>query len=142
MAGKCCDSFVSRHKLIAIKLLPTVVWIFFVTCILLIPIAVWLNRPAWASALANHLIAFLYIEVYTLRMKLNATEVRRRILSLLDDLPPEGIVITKHGQPLARLTPIKRQHKGPYITGPLLEGRGKPGPLCPTTGNPYELLFD
>ena len=40
-------------KLVAIKLLHTVVWIFFVTCILLIPLAVWLNRPMWAAALAG-----------------------------------------------------------------------------------------
>jgi len=80
--------------------------------------------------------------MYTPRMKLNATEVRRRILSLLDDLPPEGIVITKHGQPLARLTPIKRPRKGRYVTAPLVVGKGEPGPLCPTTGNPYDLLFD
>jgi len=80
--------------------------------------------------------------MYTQDMKLNVTEVRRRILSLLDDLPPEGIVITKRGQPLARLTPIKRPRKGRYITAPLVAGKGEPGPLCPTTGNAYDLLFD
>jgi prevent-host-death family protein len=75
-------------------------------------------------------------------VKLNAKEVRRRILTLLDDLPPEGIVITKRGQPLARLMPIKHRRKGRYVTGPLVEGKGTPGPPCPTTGNPHDLVFD
>jgi antitoxin (DNA-binding transcriptional repressor) of toxin-antitoxin stability system len=75
-------------------------------------------------------------------MNLNATEVRRRLLSLLDDLPEEGIIISKRGQPIARLTPVKRPRKGRYVKLPLIEGKGSPGPLCPTTGNPYDLLFD
>ena len=75
-------------------------------------------------------------------MDLNATELRRRILTLLDDLPEEGIVITKRGQPRARLVPVKRHRKGRYVTGPLIRGKGLPGPLCPGTENPYDLLFD
>lgn len=74
-------------------------------------------------------------------MKLNATEVRRRLLSLLDSLPEQGILITKRGQPVARLLPVKLPRNGRYVTGPLLEGIGSPGPLCPTTENAYELLF-
>ena len=75
-------------------------------------------------------------------MELNVTEVRRRILSLLDDLPQEGVLITKRGQPLARLMPVMRKRKGRYVTGPLIEGKGVPGPLCPNKENPYDLLFD
>ncbi len=75
-------------------------------------------------------------------MDLNATELRRRILSLLDDLPEEGIVITKHGEPRARLVPVKRRRKGRYVTAPLVQGKGSPGPLCPKEENPYDLLFD
>jgi len=75
-------------------------------------------------------------------MNMNATEVRRRFLSLLDELPEEGILISKRGEPLARLTPVKRRRKGRYVTGPLIEGKGSPGPLCPTTETPYDLLFD
>ncbi len=74
-------------------------------------------------------------------MKLNATEVRRRLLSLLDSLPEQGILITKRGQPLARLVPVTLPRKARYVTGPLIEGIGSPGPLCPTTENAYELLF-
>lgn len=80
--------------------------------------------------------------MYTGYMKLNATELRRRLLTLLDELPPEGILITKRGSPLARLVPVKRQRKGKYVTAPLIEGKGRPGPLCPLTENPYDLLFD
>ena len=75
-------------------------------------------------------------------MNLNATELRRRILSLLDDLPEEGIVITKRGEPMARLVPIKRRRTGRYVTGALIEGKGSPGPLCPGTENPYDLVLD
>ena len=75
-------------------------------------------------------------------MVLNATEVRRRMLSLIDDLPAEGIVITKHGEPMARLVPVKRKAKGRYVTGPLIPGKGPLGPLCPMEENNYDLLFD
>ncbi len=36
-------------------------------------------------------------------MKINVSELRRRILILLIDLPEEGILITKRGHPLAQL---------------------------------------
>jgi prevent-host-death family protein len=75
-------------------------------------------------------------------MELNATELRRRILSLLDDLPEEGITITKRGEPRARLVPVRRQRKGRYVTAPLVAGKGSPGALCPKEENPYDLLFD
>ncbi len=75
-------------------------------------------------------------------MDLNATELRRRILSLLDDLPEEGIVITKRGEPRARLVPLKRRRKGRYVTGPLVAGKGPRGRLHLRAENPYELLFD
>ena len=84
----------------------------------------------------------LYSSVFALGMELNATEVRRRILSLLDELPGEGIVITKHGKALARLVPIREERKGRYVTGPMVPSKGRPGPLCPSTKNPYDLLVD
>jgi len=34
------------------------------------------------------------------------SELRERLLALVDDLPREGIVITRHGRPIAKLTPI------------------------------------
>ncbi|MSV30619.1 MAG: hypothetical protein EXQ52_18020 [Bryobacterales bacterium] len=34
------------------------------------------------------------------------SEVRARLLSLVDDLPREGVLITSHRNPIARLTPL------------------------------------
>jgi antitoxin (DNA-binding transcriptional repressor) of toxin-antitoxin stability system len=75
-------------------------------------------------------------------MEMNATELRRQMLSLLDHLPEEGIVITKRGLPVAEIKPIRQARKGRYIRGPFIEGKGQPGPLCPTTETPYDLIFD
>jgi len=36
---------------------------------------------------------------------LSATEFKARCLRILDDLDPEGIVITKRGRPVARVVP-------------------------------------
>ena len=41
------------------------------------------------------------------RSHLNASEFKEQCLSLLDHLDPDGIVITKHGKPVARLIPIE-----------------------------------
>ena len=84
----------------------------------------------------------MYILMYTLRMEMNVTEIRRRILTLLKDLPEEGILITRRGQPLARLVPAQRSRAGRYVTEPLIEGKGAVGPLCPKAENAYDLLFD
>jgi prevent-host-death family protein len=70
------------------------------------------------------------------------TEFRRHCLALLEDLPEEGIVITKHGQPVARVAPIRTRRKGERVALPLLRGKGRPGPLCPNTETPYGLVLD
>ena len=70
------------------------------------------------------------------------TEFRRRCLALLEDLPEEGIVVTKHGRPIARVAPMRPKGKGERVTLPLLKGKGRPGPLCPNTETPYGLVFD
>lgn len=36
---------------------------------------------------------------------ISASQFNERCLALLDNLDPEGIVITKHGKPVARLIP-------------------------------------
>ena len=36
---------------------------------------------------------------------INASKFKEQCLALLDNLGPEGIVITKHGKPVARLIP-------------------------------------
>jgi antitoxin (DNA-binding transcriptional repressor) of toxin-antitoxin stability system len=37
--------------------------------------------------------------------QINASRFKEQCLALLDNLDPEGIVITKHGKPVARLIP-------------------------------------
>lgn len=39
--------------------------------------------------------------------QLNVSEFREQCLSLLDNLPAEGVIITKRGHPVARLVPIR-----------------------------------
>lgn len=38
-------------------------------------------------------------------MCINASKFKEQCLSILDNLDPEGVVITKHGKPVARLIP-------------------------------------
>ena len=45
---------------------------------------------------------------------LNVSEFRKEALRLLDHLPPEGVLITKRGKPLARLTPV-HENLGSWI---------------------------
>lgn len=40
---------------------------------------------------------------------IGATEFKQKCLSLLDRVGPEGLVITKHGKPVARLVPIESE---------------------------------
>lgn len=74
-------------------------------------------------------------------MNLNVTEVRRRMLPLIDNLPDEGIVITRHGEPMARLLPVKPARKGRYVTSPMVPAKGPTGTIRPTTEASDDLLF-
>jgi len=38
---------------------------------------------------------------------INATKFKAKCLRILDELEPEGIIITKRGQPVARLIPLR-----------------------------------
>jgi antitoxin (DNA-binding transcriptional repressor) of toxin-antitoxin stability system len=40
------------------------------------------------------------------------SEVRERLLSLVDDLPREGVIITRHGHPIARIMPLPSASAG------------------------------
>jgi antitoxin (DNA-binding transcriptional repressor) of toxin-antitoxin stability system len=42
--------------------------------------------------------------------KLNVSEFREQCLTLLARLPAEGLLITRRGQPIARVTPIRRDN--------------------------------
>ena len=51
----------------------------------------------------------IYDQSYTMTMKkVAAAKFKEQCLSILDHLEPGGIVITKHGKPVARLLPIER----------------------------------
>jgi prevent-host-death family protein len=39
-------------------------------------------------------------------MEISASKFKEQCLSLLDNIPPEGIIVTKHGKPVARLLPV------------------------------------
>lgn len=73
---------------------------------------------------------------------LSVTEFRQQCLSLLEHLPDEGIIVTKRGQPIARILPVRHKRDGARAVPPLLKGKGKPGPLCPNMETPYDLVFD
>jgi prevent-host-death family protein len=38
--------------------------------------------------------------------KINAAKFKEQCLSILDQVDAEGIIITKHGKPVAKLTPV------------------------------------
>ncbi len=38
---------------------------------------------------------------------MNVAEFRQRLLSLLDQLPADGLLITKRGKPIARILPVR-----------------------------------
>ncbi len=41
---------------------------------------------------------------------IGAAKFKERCLALLDDLDQDGLIVTKHGKPIARLLPFDRQH--------------------------------
>lgn len=54
-------------------------------------------------------MAILCDQSYILTMKrVAAAKFKEQCLSILDHLDPEGIIITKHGKPVARLLPAER----------------------------------
>lgn len=47
---------------------------------------------------------------YVVTMKqIAAAKFKEHCLSILDDVAPEGLVITKHGRPVAKLIPIRAE---------------------------------
>jgi antitoxin (DNA-binding transcriptional repressor) of toxin-antitoxin stability system len=75
-------------------------------------------------------------------MNLTITEFRRQCMSLLEDLPEEGLVITRHGHAIARVIPVAEGKKGQPITTTLYPGKGKPGRLVLDLETPYDLVLD
>ena len=55
----------------------------------------------------SHTLDIFSGHLYKSRMKqMGAAKFKQECLSVIDRLTPEGIVITKHGRPVARLIPI------------------------------------
>lgn len=78
-------------------------------------------------------------------LELNITQFRSECLSLLEDVPEGGILITKRGKQLARVMPVKhaRRRKGKMVISALIKGKGSPGPaLGDGLTTPYDFLFD
>jgi antitoxin (DNA-binding transcriptional repressor) of toxin-antitoxin stability system len=46
---------------------------------------------------------------------LNVSDFRKQVLHLLDHLPPEGVIIARRGQPLAKLIPATTTRYGDWI---------------------------
>jgi antitoxin (DNA-binding transcriptional repressor) of toxin-antitoxin stability system len=44
--------------------------------------------------------------------EMNASNFRQKCLALMEDLPAEGIVITKHGHPVAKVLPVRKSCAG------------------------------
>lgn len=40
---------------------------------------------------------------------IGATEFKQKCLAILDRVGPEGIIITKHGKPVAKLVPVETE---------------------------------
>jgi prevent-host-death family protein len=47
--------------------------------------------------------------------EITASEFKAKCLALLDNVDPEGIVITKRGKPVAKLVPVKPRTSGHLI---------------------------
>ena len=46
--------------------------------------------------------------MYNLSMReISVSDFRQQCLALMDALPPEGVVITRHGHPVAKLFPVR-----------------------------------
>jgi prevent-host-death family protein len=79
--------------------------------------------------------------MYNIGMELNISEARQRLLTLIAAMPAEGVTITRHGTPVARLIPIEAPRLCSRIKFPLVRSKGKPGPLAPSTENPHDLIL-
>lgn len=52
----------------------------------------------------------IYDQCYIATMKqIAAAKFKEQCLAILDEVAPEGIVITKHGRPVAKLVPIRAE---------------------------------
>lgn len=52
--------------------------------------------------------------------KMSISDFRQHCLALMDNLPPDGILITRHGHPLAKLVPVNDSCAALIGTGSVL----------------------
>ena len=45
--------------------------------------------------------------MYTTDVEISVSDFRQQCLTLMDHLPSDGILITRHGHPVARLVPVR-----------------------------------
>lgn len=62
-----------------------------------------LNRPGRFGRFQQDCLRWYTIVV----QEMNVSEFGQRWLALMDDLPADGILITNHGHPVAKLTPVR-----------------------------------
>lgn len=62
---------------------------------------------------------------------IGATEFKQRCLAVIDHVGPDGIVITKHGKPVAKLVPLEAEPSD--LIGSLADKIAIPGEIM-TTG--------
>jgi len=67
----------------------------------------------WLFYLTATIIMSHILKMVTMEKKINASKFKEQCLSLLENLAPEGIVITKHGKPVARLIPASADCAAP-----------------------------
>jgi prevent-host-death family protein len=65
--------------------------------------------PNWRSADSGHKfrLDINYDREAAVPREMGAAQFKEKCLAILDSLEPEGIVITKHGKPVAKLVPIE-----------------------------------
>jgi antitoxin (DNA-binding transcriptional repressor) of toxin-antitoxin stability system len=65
--------------------------------------------------------------------EISVSDFRQQCLALMDALPPEGIIITRHGHPVAKLFPIRPASCADLIgTVPVLPDNGNGDDLFST----------
>ena len=62
--------------------------------------------PKAPLQIRSSLVACYHPGMKTAEKTISATEFKARCLKILDELGPQGIVVTKRGQPVARVTPL------------------------------------
>ena len=66
-----------------------------------------LARSDWSS---DRLYGTLLGTMKTKEKVLTATEFKAKCLRILENLGPEGLIVTKRGQPIAKVTPVATVH--------------------------------